>query len=130
MIKINDKEYKTYNTKISWEKFISYKYNQKRTGIAPRILFYVDNINIEIELSFSKDMFEEMEIGNKSNIKEYITDISFTDGKGWITLMDGKYDFNITKINNKNFLIDFYVNYNYLEEDDYNIIITEEIEIL
>lgn len=69
MIKINNIEYKEFETKISWGKFLVANSGHKRTGISPSITFLVDNIFIELEFTFSKEMFENTVLDIKTNKK-------------------------------------------------------------
>lgn len=129
MIKINNIEYNEFETKISWGNFLVSYYGYKRTGIAPFITFYVNNTFIGLEFTFSKEMFENTKLGIKTNIKKYISDVTFEDEKEWISINDGQYECNITKINEKIFHINFYI-IAYNLDDKYDITIDDEIEIL
>lgn len=129
MIKINNIEYNKFETDISWGKFTLYSNGQKRTGIAPFITFYVDDMLIGLELTFTKDMFEDAQIGVETDIKKYISDITFEDEKGWISINDGQCHCNITRISKDRFHIDFHIIGHDLD-DKFNILIDDEIDIL
>ncbi len=129
MIKINNIEYNKYETNISWGNFFSSSYGHKRTGIAPFITFYVNNTYIGIEFTFSKEMFENTVFGIKNDIKEYISDVTFEDENGWISINDGQCDCNIIRINAKKFHILFHIIAHDLD-DEFDIFIDDEIEIL
>lgn len=129
MIKINNIEYNEFETKISWENFLVSFHGHKRTGIAPFITFYVNNTFIGLEFTFSKEMFENTELGIKTNIKEYISDVTFEDEKGWISINDEQYECNIIRINEKNFHIIFQIIAHDFDEE-FDIFIDDEIEIL
>lgn len=128
MIKINNKEYKYGEFEISWGEFFDYTGEIQRTGIAPRISFNIYDIFIELELTFSKEMFENTNIGIKTDISSYVSDIAFEDKDGWLSINDGKYNLFITRINEKKFNIDFNINAHDLDEE-FNIIINEDIDI-
>jgi len=118
MIKINDKEYKKYNINISWGSFSSTLMGKKINGISPFIKFNInDSILLGLELIFSKEMFMETPINEKVDITRYLTDITYEDGNGWISIIIGNYTCHITRINEKEFFFDFHI-YN----DEYNIL--------
>lgn len=129
MIKINNIEYNEFETKISWGNFLVSSHSHKRTGIAPFITFYVDNTFIGLEFIFSKEMFENTDLGIKTNIKEYISDVTFEDEKGWISINAEQYECNIIRINEKNFHIIFQIIAHDFDEE-FDIFIDDEIEIL
>lgn len=129
MIKINNIEYNEFETKISWGNFLVSSHGYKRTGIAPFIIFYVNNIFIGLEFTFSKEMFEDTELGIKTNIKKYISDVTFENEKGCISINDGQYECNIIRINEKSFHIIFQIVAHDLDEE-FDIFIDDEIEIL
>ncbi len=127
MIKINNKEYNSYTTKIIWGNFEVVSYGKKRIGKAPIVRFNVENsVFLGLELTFSKEMFENMNLKTKKNIKQYISDIMYEDENGWISLVDGEYDCNILKIAEKTFIINLYVN---AELDELKVVIDTEIEL-
>lgn len=126
MIKVNNKEYDNYYTKITWGTFEVYSYGEKRTGISPFIAFNLENnIFIGLELTFSDKMFKEMQLDIKTNVNNYVSDITYEDEKGWVSLIIEKYNCNITRISNKNFIIELY-----LISDEFNINIDTNIELL
>lgn len=129
MIKINNLEYNKFEIKISWGNFSVSSYGHKRNGIAPFITFHINNIFIGLEFNFSKEMFENTKIGTKADMKKYISDITFEDEKGWISINDGQYDCNITRINDKKFHITFHI-IAYDLDDKYDIFIDDNIDIL
>ena len=126
MIKINDKQYNHYQIKITWENFnVSDENGKKRSGKAPFITFHLENnILIGLEFTFSQVMFLNTKINIKTNIKEYISDIVFENEEGWSSFILEKYHGNITRINEKTFRLDFYV-----EESKINILINEDIDL-
>lgn len=129
MIRINNIEYNKFETEISWKNFLVSSYGHKRTGIAPFITFCINNMFIGLELTFSKEMFENTVLWIKTDIKEYISDVTFEDEKGWLSINDGQYECNIIRINEKNFHIIFHI-IAYDLDDEFDIFIDDEIEIL
>ena len=129
MIKINDKEYRKYNINISWGSFSSTLMGKKINGISPFIKFNInDSILIGLELIFSKEMFMETPINEKVDITRYLTDITYEDNNGWISIIIGNYTCYITRINEKNFILNFHVDYD--DFDILNITINTDISIL
>ena len=77
MIKLNKQEYANYTTEITWETFDVYFQGKKRKGTAPFISFNIENeILIGLELTFSKEMFNNLKLNEQINIESYITDIT------------------------------------------------------
>lgn len=110
MIKINNKDYTKYDTKITWGDFYAYSNGKKRTGIAPFIQFNIENkIFIGLEFVYSKEMWEDIKSCVKIDIKQYLTDITYEDEKGWISLIAEKHNCYITKIEENIFKIDLFV---------------------
>lgn len=126
MLKINDVEYKEYTTKVSWGSFSVTSQGKTRTGIAPFITFNSnDTIFIGLELTFSDEMFKNCQIDTENNITKYLSDISFEDEKGWISLITGKYNLDITRINEDSFKFNLLV-----EEDDIKVYIDDIVKVL
>lgn len=99
MIKLNKQEYANYITEITWGTFDVYFQGKKRKGTAPFISFNIENeILIGLELTFSKEMFNNLKLNEQINIESYITDITYEDKNGWISLITDKHKCNITKI--------------------------------
>lgn len=129
MIKINDKLYNDYNIKISWGNFEKIYFDEILKGISPFIKFNLENnIFIGIETCFSKQQIENMKLNEKTNIKQYITDIIYEDENGWISIIIEEYDCDLTKINANEFKIEFFVNFE--EDEKYNIAIDTNIEFI
>lgn len=109
IISINDKKFNNYETKVSWGEFTVNSYNDnvlsKRTGKSPIILFTIDEIYIEIETTYSKEMFESMKLDKKEDITKYISDITYEDNKGWISIINGEYTCYLIRKNENNFQI-------------------------
>lgn len=81
MIKLNDKEYKNCEVDVRWGTFVACSQGQKRTGLSPFLTFCVNGeIFIGLELSFSKEMFENLENGVETSIDRYVTCYQYTMG--------------------------------------------------
>lgn len=129
MIKINDKEYYDYKTRITWGNFEVYTDGNKRTGESPFITFAVENnIFIGLEITFSKDMFMNTVLNKKVSLKKYISDITYEDEKGWRSIISGEYNCDITRTSVNNFKIELNIEND--EFDVINIIIDTNIELL
>lgn len=129
MIKINNKEYNKYNVKIAWGNFNITSYGKKIKGIAPFITFNIkDNILIGIETRIPKEMLENTNLNEKINIKQYLTDITYEDEKGWLSLITGKYDCDIARIGDSYFKIELCIESE--ETEKINIIIDTNIELI
>lgn len=128
MITINDKEYKNFEIEITWSKIAAVCDAQKITGPAPFITFFVDKFIIGLELIHTKEMFETMKKGIKKDIKKYISDITFEDEKGWISINNGPFQCHIIKKDDKTFNIDFEID-TYDLDEEFKICIKEDIRL-
>ena len=129
MIKINNKISKKYKTKIIWNNFSAVVNGKKEIGLAPIIKFFIDNkIIIELELVFSKEKFQELEINKKINISRYLVGVSYEDDKGWLPILNDSTSIYFTRINQTEFNIDFEINS--IELDDIKININTCLKIL
>ena len=70
----------------------------------------------------------ETSINEKVDITRYLTDITYEDNNGWISIIIGNYTCYITRINEKNFILNFHVDYD--DFDILNITINTNISIL
>lgn len=110
MIIINDEKYDDFGVEITWGNFSVTSHGKRRTGISPFISFNIENNrSIALEFTFSDEMFKQMKVNIKTNVKEYISDILYADERGWISAIDDKYECNITRINEKCFRIEFHM---------------------
>ena len=122
MIKINEKEYHNYDIKIDWGKFEAKVCGRKINGESPFIIFNIENnIYIGLEFIFSKKMFNKMEINKKINLNKYISDITYEDKKGWISIVTGNYECNVTKVKNDCLKLEFLVEPNELDVEEFGI---------
>ncbi len=109
MIKINDINYNNFTNKITWGNFYV-NLPEKRTGIAPFISFNIeDKIIIGLEFVYSKEMWESTESYTKIDMQKYLTDITYEDKNGWISLIIEKHNCYITKLENNIFKINLFV---------------------
>lgn len=118
MLKINNTVYDNYEIEVLWGKYTW----KKETGLAPFIKFENDKFCIGLELRYSDVMFKETKLNIKKDITKYITDITYEDKKGWISLIISEYTCSITRIDNYNFKIEMNIN----SKDDNIIIKTNE----
>lgn len=113
MIKLNNKRYDNYKIEVLWDNFELGSNNKKIKGVSPFISFNINNnIIIEIETNISKETLENININEKINITQYLTDIIFEEQKGSRSIIDWKYNFEMTKINSNFFKIEFDINNN------------------
>lgn len=111
MIKINDIEYKLEALDCYWGKFTGSCGFDIKTGIAPRLFFYVDtkenSKELLLELTITDDEFKNMPIGEEIDMRKEVTDIGYSDNKGWLTLGDTNCILKVTRLNSEKFLINF-----------------------
>ncbi len=130
MIIINENKYSIFDYKVSWGKFHVTNNGKRRDGKAPFITFNIDNNKyIGLEFTFSDDMFKQMKVNVKTNLKEYISDILYDDEKGWISIIDGNYEIYLTGLSEKEFNINFCIKAHDVDEE-FNIFLDENISIL
>ncbi len=123
MIKLNDKEYNNYKVDVRWGTFVACSQGQKRTGLSPFLTFCLNGeIFIGLELSFSYEMFENLENGVETNIDRYVTDITFEDESGWLSIYNGKHRCTVTKIAENEFKLCLEIRAKDLDEE-FNITI-------
>lgn len=81
-----------------------------------------------LETTYDKCWLKELKINDKKDISNYITDIIYEDGKGWISLALGTYKCFIKRIGNNIFEFEFN---NYVEEcgEKIDILLKEELLI-
>lgn len=127
MIKINSREYNSYTTKIIWGDFEVVSQGKKRTGKAPFVKFNIENcIFTGIELTFSQEMFETLKLETHSNISQYVSDITYEDENGWISIIDGDYNCMITKTSTNKFKINLSANARF---DELKLLVNTDIEL-
>lgn len=83
MIKLNNEIFNEYKKKIIWRNFSAVVNDKKENGLAPIIKFYIDNkIIIELELVFSKEKYQNLEINKRIDFLRYLVGVSYEDDKG------------------------------------------------
>ena len=110
MININNKNYINYASNISWSNFEITKDNNKINGVSPTISFNIENnIFIEIETTIYNNIYNKFNFNTKTNITKYISDITYKDKDGWISLITENYNCTITKTNKNKFEIELHI---------------------
>ncbi|MCH5166581.1 MAG: hypothetical protein J1F35_01690 [Erysipelotrichales bacterium] len=111
MIKINDEDYELQDFDIKWGRFTRTINSVEKTGIAPRVFFYVGDENkvkeVIIELTFTKDEFQNMKINKEVDIQKEIIDIIYNDESGWISLGNTNFSCSLTKVEDRKFHVNF-----------------------
>lgn len=128
MIIINDKNFDNSLKKVSFGEYNVTQDGKKRNGSAPFISFKFDNGLLGLETIYDKKWLEELKMNNKKDIGKYISDITYEDEKGWISLITGNYNCFITKVKNNVFALEFSCETEEYDEH-YKIILNEEVEI-
>ena len=104
MISINNKVYDNVDKRISWGHFNVIKKIDDTVkhieGEAPIIKFCInDNVLIRIETTYPREWFNELKIDTKIDFLKHISDITYEDSNGWQSLIGGKYECELKKIN-------------------------------
>lgn len=128
MIIINNDKYYKINCDISYGEYDINQNRIKRTGLSPFISFKIDDKIIGIETVYDKKLIENLNIDKLVDITKYITDITFEDNEGWLSLIHGKYNCSICKKDKKTLYLELEVK---CEEDNtfFDIKIKENINI-
>ncbi len=128
MIIINGKKFDNPLKKVLFGEYNVTHDGKKINGSAPFISFYFDNVFLGLETIYDKKWLEELKINDKKDISKYISDITYEDEKGWISLISGISKCFISKVEKNKFVLDFSCE---AEEcgDHYKILLNEEIEI-
>lgn len=128
MITINDKNYDNILTKVSFGEYSVTQDDKRRVGEAPFISFEFNNINLGIETTYDKKWLKELNLDDKKDISEYISDIVYKDEEGFTPLITGTYKCFINKIKNDIFVLELDSE---IEEDGvkYKILLKEEIQM-
>lgn len=128
MIIINGKNFDNASKKVSFGEYSVTQDGKKRNGSAPFISFKFDNIFLGLETIYDKKWLKELKINDKKDISKYISDITYEDEKGWISLITGNYNCFITKTKNNMFALEFSCEVEEYDEQ-YKILLNEEVEI-
>lgn len=128
MIIINGKNFDNALKKVSFGEYNVTQDGKKRNGSAPFISFKFDNVILELETIYDKKWFEELKINDKKDISKYISDITYEDEKGWVSLITGNYNCFVTKTKNNMFSLEFTCEAEEIGEH-YKILLNEEVDI-
>ena len=128
MIIINGKNFDNALKKVSFGEYNVTQDGKKRNGSAPFISFKVDNVILGLETIYDKKWFEELKINDKKDISKYISDITYEDEKGWVSLITGNYNCFVTKTKNNMFSLEFSCEAEEIGEH-YKILLNEEVDI-
>lgn len=129
MIVINDKNFNNTLKRVSFGEYNVTENGKKRNGSALFISFKFDNIVLRLETVYDKKWLEELKINDKKDISKYISDITYEDEKGWISLITGISKCFINRIDNNKFLLEFNCEAEECSEC-FKILLNEEIEII
>ena len=128
MIIINGKNFDNALKKVSVGEYYVTQDGKKRNGSAPFISFKFDNVILGLETIYDKKWFEELKINDKKDISKYISDITYEDEKGWVSLITGNYNCFVTKTKNNMFSLEFSCEAEEIGEH-YKILLNEEVDI-
>lgn len=128
MIKVNNKLYDNFSNKVSWGSFEATINGKKRSGMAPFISFSNDEFCFGLEFVFSDVMFCDTKLNIKTDISMFLSDITYDDENGWISLSDGECKCYITRVDECNFRIEVFVNNKY--ENNIEIELNEIVKII
>lgn len=98
MLIINNKEFNNPSINISFGKYSVHQNGIDRDGYSPFISFKYTNLCIGIETNYDKNWLKELKQNFKEDISKYISDITYEDEKGWISLINGNYKCFISKV--------------------------------
>lgn len=128
MIIINGKNFDNALKKVSFGEYNVTQDGKKRNGSAPFISFKLDSIILGLETIYDKKWLEDLKINDKKDISKYITDITYEDKEGWLSIVIGNYDCFITRVRNNIFVFELKCESEECGEY-YNILLNEEVEI-
>ena len=128
MITVNNKSYKNNPVTVTFGDYNISQNGKRRSGRAPFISFKCNNLYIGIELIYDEKWIIELKENNKKDISKFVSDITYEDEKGWISLNHGKYNCYLEKINNHEYKIE--LNCCAKEEEEMYIININEVIII
>lgn len=128
MITINKITYNNPTIRVTFGKYEKKKFDNIIKGESPIITLTKDQIYIRLETTYDKNLFSKLIIGNKVDISDSISDISYEDKDGWISLIYGYHKCIVERINDKvfNFKLDCITDEG---QKNYNISINENIDM-
>ena len=71
-------------------------------------------------------MFETLKLETHSNISQYVSDITYEDENGWISIIDGDYNCMIIKTSTNKFKINLSANARF---DELKLLVNTDIEL-
>ena len=87
-----------------------------------------DIIRIRIETTYDRNLFTKLNVGKQVDISDSLSDISYEDKKGWISLVYGYHKCIVERIDKKTF--NFKLNCIADEcNENYNILVNENIDM-
>lgn len=128
MLKINDKVYNNIIIKVTYGNYSVTQMGNKREGISPIICFIGDDFYVRLETTYDQKWFNKTNFNNIIDITRYISDISFEDKNGWMSLIGKKISCKLKKIEDKLFNIEFICDYEDFSEE-LHININEDFKI-
>jgi len=127
MITINNIKYTIKDIKVTFGNYSVSSNGKKRNGQSPFIQFRSNNnFFIGIETTYDKEWLIELKANDKKNITEFISDITYEDEKGWLSLITGTYTCYIKKNNQNEFKLELNCTTE-LENEKFEIEIIEDI---
>lgn len=130
MIKINKIVYNSPIIKVSYGKYQKKKSGNIIKGESPiiKITLIEAKIYISLETTYDRSLFKKLDIGEKVDISDSLSDISYEDKDGWISLIYGYHKCIVERKNEKVF--NFKISCKADEcGENYNILINENIDI-
>lgn len=128
MININKKNYENPLIKASFGEYNVNQNGKKRNGKAAFISYKLGNIYLGLETVYDKNWLKELKINDKKDISNYISDITYEDEKGWISLITGTYKCFVNRIENNIFVFEFNCEFEECGEY-YNILVDEKVKM-
>ena len=127
MLKLNNKKYSKVSYQVSFGEYKVKQNGKERTGKSPRITFMLEDFHLMLEFIYDKEWIKKIKINDKKEISSYLTDIMYSDSKGWLSLIYGKFRCYLERINDKDYFLDFYCNV-IEDEEEFNILLNEIID--
>ena len=109
---IDNKEFDNISIKVSFGDYNVTQEGIERSGKSPYIAFKFNNTIIGLETVYDKEWLKELNINDRKNINKYITDITYEDEDGWISLITYKYESSIERLKDNLFNIELKCDYN------------------
>ena len=128
MIVINNRKYKNPLINVLFGEYEVNQNGNSRNGESIFISYKFDNISLGLETLYDKRWLKEIKINDKKDISNYISDITYEDENGWISLISGTYNCFVNKIENNIFVFEFNCESEECGEY-YNILVNEKVKI-